>query len=100
MLECGPSIAEAKAGVVECERLKGGGDGGLRDVFRVYGHLVVSLQDVHLGENLRPVEVGGDIGDVGKGVTIGDRYHVESSVVTTRAKGAIFFRHDEQQDAH
>ena len=69
-LKGGTSVAKAKTGVVESVGAKGCGDGGLRDVVWIHGDLVVALQEVQFREYLRPVEVGGDVCDVGQRVVV------------------------------
>ena len=48
VLKGGPSISEAKAGVLKCVSPKGRGDGGLLDISRIHGDLIVTLQKVQL----------------------------------------------------
>ena len=81
-LKSGTSIVKAKVGVVEGVGAEGRSDGGLRDVVGMHGDLVVTLQEVQLGEYLCPVEVVGDVCDVGKVIVVRLRHHVEASIIT------------------
>ena len=76
---------KAKTGVVESVGAKGRGYGGLRDVVWMHGDLLVALQEVQFGEYLHPVEVGGDVCDVGQRVVVWLRDHVETSIIAAGA---------------
>ena len=80
-----PALRRPKQRVVECVGAEGRGDGGLRDVVWMHGDLVVALQEVQFGEYLCPVEVGGDVCNVGQRVVVWFRYHVEASIITAGA---------------
>ena len=82
-LKGGTSIVKAKTGVVESVGAKGRGDGGLQDVVWMHGDLVVALQEAQFEEYLHPVEVGGDVCDVGQRVVVWFRYHVEASIIAS-----------------
>ena len=84
-LKGGTSVAKAKTGVVESIGDEGRGDGGLSDVVWMHGDLVVALQEVQFGEYLLPVEVGGDVCDVGQRVVVWFCYHVEASIIAAGA---------------
>ena len=84
-LKGGTSVVKAKIGVVEGVGAEGRGDGGLRDVVWMHGDLVVAVQEVQFGEYLCPVEVGGDVCDVGKREVVWFRYHVGASIITAGA---------------
>jgi hypothetical protein len=51
VLERWPCISQAKGHPLVLDQAKGGGDGGLLDVVRVDGYLMVPLSQVNLGEN-------------------------------------------------
>ena len=76
------SVTKAKTGVVECVDAEGSGDGGLWDVVWMHGDLVVALQEVQFGEYFCPMEVGGDICDIGKRVVVRLCHHVEALIIT------------------
>ena len=76
-LKGGTSVTKAKTGVVEGVGAKGHGDGGLQDVVWIHGNLVVVLQEVQLGEYFRPMEIGGDVCDVGKRVVVWLCQHIK-----------------------
>ena len=82
-LKGGPGVSKTKAG-----------DGGLQDVGGIHGDLIVSLQEVQLREDFRPVKIGPEIGDVGERVMIRFHQHVESPVVAAGAYGTVFFGDD------
>ena len=84
-LKGGPSISDVKAGVIKCVSPKGRGDGSLRDISRIHGDSIVTLQEVQLREDFRPVKIGRHVCDVAERVMIRFRQHVESPVVTTGA---------------
>ena len=84
-LKGGTNIVKAKIGVVEGVGAKGRGNGGLWDVVRMHGDLVVALQEVQFEEYLRPMEVGGDICGVWKRVVVWLCHRVEASIITAGA---------------
>ena len=84
-LKGGTSFAKDKTGVVEGVGAEGHGDGGLWDIVWMPGDLVAALQKVQFGEYLCPMEVGGDVCDVGKRVVVWFRYHVEESIIAAGA---------------
>ena len=84
-LKGGPGVSEAKAGVIKSVRPKGRGDGSLWDIGEIHGDLIVTLQEVQLREDFRPVKIGCDVGDVGKRVMIRFCQHAEPPVVTAGA---------------
>ena len=84
-LKGGSGVSEAKEGVTKCVGPKGRGDGGLRNINGIHGDLTVTLQEVQLREDLRPVKIGCDVCDVGEKVMIRFPQHVESPVVTAGA---------------
>ena len=84
-LKGGPGVSEAKAGIIKCVSSKERGNGGLRDIGGIHGDLIVTLQEVQLREDFRPVKIGRGVGDVGERVMIRLRQYVESPVVTAGA---------------
>ena len=82
-LEDGPDVSEAEAGVVKCVCTKGRGDSSLRNVGRINGDLIVTLKEVQLQEDFRPMKIGCDVGDVGERVMVRFRQRVQAPVVTT-----------------
>ena len=67
-LKGGPSVSEAKAGVIKCVSPKEHGDGCLPDIGGIHGDLIVILQKAQLREGFCPLKIGCDIGDVGERV--------------------------------
>ena len=90
-LKGGTKVAKAKTGVVESVGAEGHGDGGLWNVIWMHGDLIVALQEVQFGEHLHPVEVGGDVCDIGQRVVVWFCYHVEASIIISGHNEPSFF---------
>ena len=78
-------VAEAERHADELEEAEGSDDSGLRDVVRVYGDLVVSPNEVDLGENRASRDLCYEVLDVGNGVAVRDSSCIQGAVVATRS---------------
>ena len=88
-LKGGPSIFEAKAGVVECVR----NDGRLWYVLGMHWDLKVALHQVQFAEDGGPVQERGNISDVGQWIVVGLGDVIEAPVITAGPDGAVLLNH-------
>ena len=87
----GVTKIKAKAELVEGVCPKRNDDGHFWDVLGVNRDLVITLQQVELAEDAHPMKVGGNVGNVGKGVVVRFYDQVEMVVITTGPPGAVTF---------
>lgn len=94
-LEGGWSVHEAEGHDGVFEEALWNDEGGFEGVFRSEANLMETGVEVELGEVASFGQSGDEVGDVRKGITIGDGNVVELAVVDAHAVGAVFLFDEE-----